>query len=60
MSNVVEFKPRVASKPELAVYTCECNSQTWFLLPDGRCICAGCERMTKRLICYDVEPPASA
>jgi hypothetical protein len=53
MGDVVQLKP---AKPDLAVYTCQCGSQLWFLTPDGRCICGGCDRMTTRLVCYDVEP----
>ncbi len=52
MGTVVQFKP---SKPEQMVYTCECGSQAWLLTPDGRCICAECDRLTTRLVCYDVK-----
>lgn len=55
MGEIVQLKPKPA-KPELFVYTCQCGAQLWFLTPDGQCICSGCDRMTKRLICYDVEP----
>jgi hypothetical protein len=53
MGDIVQLRPKSA---ELSVYECQCGSQQWFLTPDGRCICAGCNQMTKRLICYDVEP----
>lgn len=52
MSNMVEFKP---TQPEFPVYTCQCGVQLWFLTPDGRCICSGCNHAALRLICYDAE-----
>lgn len=55
MGEVVQLKPAPV-KTEMQVYQCECGSQLWFLTPDGRCICSQCNQMTKRLICYDVNP----
>lgn len=53
---VIDFPlPKPDPKPEVKVYTCSCGSQQWFLTPDGRCICAGCDRVTSRLVCYDVD-----
>jgi hypothetical protein len=47
----------IPQKPKpLQVYTCGCGSQQWFLLADGQCVCAGCNCVSKRLVCYDVPP----
>ena len=61
MGEVIRLQPRrppleeVLQESPIGVWTCGCDSQLWFLLMDGRCVCAQCYSETTVLRTIEVD-----
>jgi hypothetical protein len=55
----MKVKGEEQTATEAQMYRCGCGSHLWFLLNNGDCVCAQCQRAQARIIVSELAPVSS-